>query len=92
MFAPFSRFPGRQPDPDDTGGDFVHELRVEHPREPRSRRLELVLAVGWLLILLKCAAIYWACHRYQVPISPWWLIVPTLAFATLCTVVYWRRD
>ena len=92
MFAPFFRLPRREPGSDDPGGDFVHELHVEHPREPRSRRLELVLVIGWFLILLKCAAIYWACLRYQVPISPWWLIGPTLAFATLCTVVYWRRD
>lgn len=92
MFAPLSRFLHRQPDPSESELAFVEELHVEHPREPRSRRLELVLAVCWVLILAKCAVIYWACHRYQVPISPWWLIGPTLAFAALCTVVYWRRD
>lgn len=92
MFAPLSRFFHRQPDPDELERAFVRELRVEHPREPRSRRVELVLAVCWLLIAAKCALIHWACHHYRVPINPWWLIGPTLAFAALCTAVYWRRD
>lgn len=93
MFALLHRFPRREPGPEGSpDADLVHELHVDHPREPRSRHLELVLSVCWLLILIKCAAIYWACHRYQVPINPWWLIGPTLAFAALCTLVYWRRD
>lgn len=71
----------------------MRELRIEHPREPRSRRSELVLAVGWVLVLAKCSAIWWICRAYpEVKIGPWWLIGPTLAFATLCTLVYWRRD
>jgi hypothetical protein len=27
-----------------------------------------------------------------VPFNPWWLIGPTVAFASLCTWLYWRRD
>ena len=92
MFAPLSRFFHRQPDPTEVDQAFVEELDIAHPREPRSRRAEIVIAVCWALILVKSAAIYWACHRYQVPINPWWLIGPTLAFAALCTLVYWRRD
>ena len=92
MFAPFSRFSRREPDPEEIERAFVHEMQVEHPREPRSRKLERVLAVGWLLVIAKCVLIHWACRRYEVPISPWWIIGPTLAFASLCTLVYWRRD
>jgi hypothetical protein len=92
MFAPLSRFASRRPDPEEVEAGFVQELRVEHPREPRSRRVELVLAIGWVLVVAKCAGVYWACRHYPVPFNPWWLIGPTLAFATLCTWVYWRRD
>ena len=92
MFAPLSRFFHRQPDPTEIDQAFVKEVRVEHPREPRSRRAEIVIAVGWVLVAAKCVAVHWACKRYHVPFNPWWLIGPTLAFATLCTLVYWRRD
>jgi hypothetical protein len=92
MFAPLSRFFNRSPDPAEIEHPFVQELRVEHAREPRSRRLERVLAIGWMLVLAKCVAVYWACRVYSVPFNPWWLIGPTLAFATLCTWIYWRRD
>jgi hypothetical protein len=92
MFAPLSRFNPRRPDPDEIEGAFVHGVRIEHPREPRSRRLELVLAICWVLVLAKCAAVHWAVKHYAVPFNAWWLIGPTLAFASLCTLVYWRRD
>lgn len=92
MFAPFSRFNGRDPAPEGTEGDFVRELRVEQAREPRSRRLELVLAICWVLVIAKCFAVHWAVKHYAVPFNAWWLIGPTLAFATLCTWIYWRRD
>ncbi len=92
MFAPLSRFLPRRPDPAEANHAFVRELRVEHPREPRSRRAELVLAVGWMLVLAKCVAVHWVCRAYAVPFDAWWIIGPTLAFAALCTWLYWRRD
>jgi hypothetical protein len=92
MFAPFSRFRQRLPDPAEAEHAFVQEVNVGHAREPRSRRLEVVLAIGWVLVLAKCVAVWWACRAYAVPFNPWWLIGPTLAFASLCTWVYWRRD
>ena len=92
MFAPLSRFFARRPDPHEVDRAFVRELRIEQPREPRSRRLELILAVCWVLVIAKSAAIYWACHHYAVPVSPWWVILPTLFFAGVCTLLYWRRD
>lgn len=92
MFAPLTRFFARRLDPAENEHDFVRGLRVEHPREPRSRRSELILAIGWVLILAKCVALHWLIRAYAVPIHPWWLIGPTLAFATLCTWLYWRRD
>ena len=93
MFAPLSRF-FRRPDPAEADRAFIAELRVSHPREPRSRRSEWVLLVGWILVLAKCAAVWWLCRLYpdRIKFGPGWIIVPSLMFATLCTVVYWRRD
>jgi hypothetical protein len=90
MFAPLSRF-FRRPDPTAVEHAFVRGLRVDHAREVRSRRLERVLALGWVLVLLKSVLVHWAVSHYQVPFNAWWLIGPTFAFAALCTWLYWRR-
>jgi hypothetical protein len=92
MFAPLSRFFFRRPEALGAAPDFfVEGVRVEHVRETRSRRSEWVLAVCWVLVLVKSVAVYWLCGRYAVPVNPWWVIVPTVGFAGVCTVIYWRR-
>ncbi|MFH1498392.1 MAG: hypothetical protein ABII82_11255, partial [Verrucomicrobiota bacterium] len=49
---------GRRPeDPEDPA--FIEQVRREMPPEPRSRRSEWVLAVGWALIAIKCVAVWW---------------------------------
>ena len=69
------------------------EVRVTLPREPRSRRSEFVLVVGWLLIGLKSVAIWWACDHYpEIKVNAWWVIGPTVFFGALCTWLYWQRD
>jgi len=92
MFAPLSRFLPRRPDPSEANHAFVQNVHITHPREPRSRRSERMLAVGWLLIIAKCVAVHWACSAYSVPFNAWWLIGPSVVFAMLCTWIYWRRD
>ena len=92
MFAPLARFLHRAPDPAEADRAFVAEVHVRRTREPRSRRSEAVLAIGWVLILLKCVAVYWACSAYAVPVDPWWVIAPSLLFAAVCTWLYWRRE
>jgi hypothetical protein len=92
MFAPLVRFLHRTPDPADADRAFVAEVRVRQPREPRNRRSEVILAIGWLLILAKCFAVNWACAAYAVPVNPGWIILPSLLFAVVCTWLYWRRD
>jgi hypothetical protein len=62
------------------------------PREPRSPRAEKWIAAGWVLILVKCAVIWWAIIAYNVPIHPLWLVAPTIAFAALATALYIWRD
>lgn len=69
---------------------FVHEVNVTRKRlrNPRSERL---LWIGWFLIAIKSALVWWACAHYPVPFHPLWIIAPTVAFATLCTAIYLRR-
>lgn len=92
MFAPLARYFHRAPDPADADRAFISEVAVHQPREPRSRRSEAVLAIGWALIVAKCWCVHWLCTAYAVPINPWWVIAPSLLFATICTWLYWRRD
>lgn len=93
MFAPLSRFFNRPAAPEVADRAFVTALQVQQPREPRNRRSERVLVIGWLLIVAKSVAVYWACAAFpQVAVSPWSIIVPTLLFACLCTGVYLARD
>ena len=65
---------------------------MQQPDSTRNRRSETWLWVGWALILTKCVLSWWAMKHYQVPIHPLWLIIPTLMFAGLCTVLYLGRS
>lgn len=69
---------------------FVKDVVVER-KIPRNRAVERLLIVGWILIGLKCWAIWWACSHYAVPIHPGWIVSPTIFMAALCTLIYWRR-
>lgn len=70
---------------------FVHDVNVTRKR-PRNPRVERLLWWGWGLIAVKSIVVWWACARYPVPFSALWVILPTVAFATLCTLVYfWRQ-
>ncbi len=57
----------------------------------RTRRF---LEIGWLVIIAKCLAVPWLISRWQIPVHAGWVIVPTLLFAALITVVVvtWRRE
>ncbi len=61
---------------------------------PLVRRTRWFLEIGWVVIIAKCLAVPWAVSRWQVPVHPGWVIVPTLLFAALVTVVVmaWRKD
>lgn len=86
MFANFFNLGGNKPGPHHEDA-FVHDVRVEKPR-PRSPQIERLLWWSWALIALKSALIFWACAHYPVPFSPLWVVLPTVAFALLCTVIY----
>lgn len=70
---------------------FVQEVRVTK-RSQRSPRMERLILAGWLLILVKSGLIVWAVEKYRVPINPLWVVAPTVLFALLCTLVYFRGE
>jgi membrane protein YdbS with pleckstrin-like domain len=90
MLADLIRLINRRP-PADYERGFVREVSV-HQKAPRNRRVERLLAICWVLILLKSFAVVWLFDRYYVPVNPLWVIAPTVVFAALCTVVYLLRD
>ena len=77
--------------PDAYERSFVKEVRLRR-RTPRNRRVERVLLICWGAIILKPAGVLWAFQHYHIPINPLWVILPTFAFAGLCTAVYFLRD
>jgi len=66
---------------------FVRSVRVR-ARRPRNRKVEIIIAVCWILIAVKTVFVFWACRRYRIPFSPLWVVVPTIVFAALCTGIY----
>lgn len=89
MFANLLQLFGRR-SPADYEHAFVREVQVA--RKPkRDPRIERLLVIGWILIALKSVVVWWACAHYPVPFHPLWVILPTVAFAALCTAVYLGR-
>lgn len=65
-----------------------------HIQPPRS--LITGLVVGWILIALKCSVLPSLFDRWQVPVNAGWVIIPTLIFGAVVTLLIathdWRRD
>lgn len=76
-----------RPPPNDP---FITDVDIRE-RERRSRTVERVLLVGWGVIGAKAAFAYWADKTYGLPFDPGWLVWPSVAFALLCTGVYFWR-
>lgn len=51
-------------------------------------RMRWWLVVAWNLVLAKCALVWWAMLHWNVPIHPAWIVVPTLVFAVIATLVW----
>ena len=54
---------------------------------PLAQRTRRFLEIGWLIIVAKCLAVPWVISHWQVPVHPGWVIVPTLVFAVVVTLV-----
>lgn len=70
---------------------FVHDVQVRE-RIARNPRVERLILAGWLVIVIKCFAVLWAIDHWAVPFHPYWIIVPTILMAALCTAVYCWQD
>ena len=70
---------------------FIPEVTVTET-VARNPAVERLIHAGWLLIVIKCFAILWAINYWAVPIHPYWIIVPTILMAALCTAVYYWRN
>jgi hypothetical protein len=71
---------------------FIQEVNVARPALPRSRRVGRLLLAGWVLIAVKSWVIIWAVKKFHVPVDPQWVIVPTVIFGIVCTLVYFRGE
>lgn len=92
MFANLLQLITRRAPAEDYDHAFVKEVRVDPPRESRNPKAERWIIAGWVLIAVKCTAIWWAIVTYHVPIHPMWLVGPTVLFGLLATAVYVWRD
>ena len=52
-----------------------------------SRAHRLFLEIAWVIILLKCVLVAWAINHWNVPIHAAWVIIPTLVFAGVVTLL-----
>jgi uncharacterized membrane protein len=50
---------------------------------PRSVRW--VMAICWVLIVVKCLLVWWAVDHWRMPFHALWIVGPTLVFAALAT-------
>ena len=92
MFANLLQLITRRPPPEAYDRAFIKDVRIDPLRERRDPRAERWIIVGWLLIVVKCAALWWLIEAYRVPIHPLWLVAPTVLFGLLATATYIWRD
>jgi|HubBroStandDraft_1064217.scaffolds.fasta_scaffold395599_2 hypothetical protein len=88
MFANLLHPKSRRPVPGYEAG-FVREVRPR--RRPRNRRTNLLIAICWVLIAIKSVAAIWAVKHYHIPFNAMWVVIPTIVFAGLGTLVYYLR-
>lgn len=78
--------------PSDYDRGFVEEVRLIESVPPRNPRVEKLILVCWLLIAVKCWLVVWLVDKYHMKLDPLWVNAPTVAFALMCTAVYFWRD
>ncbi|MDB6094934.1 MAG: hypothetical protein JWM32_2496 [Verrucomicrobia bacterium] len=86
MFANLLQLITRRPPPD-FEKTFVEEVHVTRP-SARNPRTEKIILAGWILIVAKSFLMIWLVDHYHLKFNANWVIMPTVASASLCTFVY----
>lgn len=69
---------------------MIHHFQLDVNRYPV--RMRWFLGAVWLAILVKCVLVWWAMVHWHVPFHPAWIVLPTLLFALLATVLWVGAD
>jgi hypothetical protein len=51
-------------------------------------RIRWFMAAAWVAILAKCVFVTWAVGHWRMPFHAAWVVIPTLLFAALATVLW----
>ncbi len=63
------------------------------PRPELTSRDCWFIGIVWAIIIAKCIVVKWAVAAYAMPFNAWWIILPTLFFAAIATVLWvWHRE
>jgi hypothetical protein len=68
---------------------FIQEVRL-HSR-PARRGVDGLLLGFWGLLLLKCVLSTWAVAHWDMPVSSFWVWLPSIIFGAVCTMLYLMR-
>ena len=66
---------------------FIRGVRLK----PRRRGVDGLLLGFWVLLLVKCLLSTWAVGYWDMPVSSFWVWLPSIVFGAVCTVLYLKR-
>jgi hypothetical protein len=69
---------------------MIHSFHLDAGRHPV--RMRWFVGAIWGAILIKCALVWWAVVHWHVPFHPGWIVLPTLLFAALATLLWFGAD
>lgn len=67
-----------------TESHWWHKLRTEARRT--------TVTCFWAIIILKSVLVHWAIERYDIPVHPFWVVIPTLILAGVATYFFLQGE
>ncbi len=71
---------------------FIEEVKVKDQPWRSAGGFDRLLGGFWTLMLIKCLLCTWAVGYWEMPISSFWVWLPSLVFGALCTLLYLSRE